>query len=125
MTPLQTQLLTSLELPVWRCIHPGRLPYAPVPAATPAQLLLVVGEGVRLPEQLATDIARALTLDGGQLRRLSERDWRKAGCPTAPAVLGFNLEEEGAELTWSGALPLTAEHKRRLWSCLCSLTIAR
>ncbi|WP_116475555.1 DNA polymerase III subunit psi [Zobellella maritima] len=124
MTPLQTQLLTSLGLPLWQCTHPERLPYAPQPVAAPAQLLLVVGEGERLPEQLLADLLRALMLEPGQVQQLSERDWRKAGCPVAPATLGFNLEDSG-DLTWSGALPLTVEHKRRLWSCLCSLTIDR
>lgn len=124
MTPLQTQLLTSLGVPLWQCTHPERLPYAPQPAAAPAQLLLVVGEGLRLPAQLVSDLLRALTLEQGQLQQMGERDWENAGRPMAPATLGFNLEE-GSELTWSGPLPLTAEHKRRLWSCLCSLTIDR
>lgn len=125
MTPLQTQLLTSLELPVWQCAHPERLPYAPMPAAAPAQLLLLVGEGARLSDQLSADIARALALDSGQWQQLSEADWRQLGAPQAPAVLGFNLSADTTEVSWSGSLPLTVKQKRQLWSCLCSLTIVR
>lgn len=125
MTPLQSTLLTELGLPAWQCIHPERLPHAPAPAEKPVPLLIVEGEGVDLPMSLMTDLARALALADGDCRRIKESDWRQAANTNASAVLGFNLTGNLNGLHWAGALPLTVEQKRRLWSCLCSLNIAR
>ncbi|MBL1375902.1 hypothetical protein [Zobellella iuensis] len=124
MTPLQSQLWQLLELPVWRCAHPERLPQAPAPAAEPAMVLLVVGQGRALPAPLEADLRLALALDPARFRVMDEAAWRAAGSPVAPALLGLNLTVAADAFDWHGRLPLTSTHKRELWSRLCSLCFA-
>ncbi|WP_375055938.1 hypothetical protein [Zobellella sp. DQSA1] len=124
MTPLQSQLWQLLALPVWRCAHPERLPHAPEPAAEPAMVLLVVGQGRALPAPLEADLRLALAPDPARFRVMDEAAWRAVGCPSAPVLLGLNLTMAADAFDWHGSLPLTPEQKRELWSRLCSLCFA-
>ncbi|PSJ44093.1 hypothetical protein C7H85_15210 [Zobellella endophytica] len=124
MTPLQSQLWHLLELPAWRCAHPERLPHAPRPEAGPAALCIVVGQGRTLPETLLADIARALPFAEERIRVMDEAAWLAAEQPVAGALLGFHLTTAPGAFLWHGGLPLTARHKRELWSRLCQLFTA-
>lgn len=124
MTPVQSQLWRLLELPVWRCRHPERLPHAPAPAVAPAEVLLVLGQGETLPARLESDLRLALGPDEARFRVMDEAAWRAAGSPVAPALLGLGLSETTPHFAWHGSLPLTPAQKRELWSRLCHLCSA-
>ncbi len=124
MTPLQSQLWQLLKLPTWRCTHPERLPHAPTPPPEMAEVLLVTGQGQRLPPLLRTDLMQALSLHETQLQVMDEGAWLAAGQPAAKTMLGLSLTGDITAFSWHGRLPLTPSQKRELWSRLCHLCFA-
>ncbi|MCT7655019.1 hypothetical protein MBH78_10550 [Oceanimonas sp. NS1] len=119
MKPLQSRLWRFMGLPVWQCTHGERLPYAPEPPPPVADVLLITGQGQRLPERLFDDLT--LALNGVRPLVQDETAWLAAGRPGARVMLGFNLTTPADDLAWQASLPLTASQKRELWSRLCSL----
>lgn len=119
MTPTQSQLWQFLGLAQWQCVHPERLPYAPVPLIPCADILLVFGESTELPEVFVKDILAALSLSAKQVSTVSQAHWLAAGKPSATLLLGINVTDDLQPFHWhSSHWPLSSEQKRSLWSCL-------
>lgn len=134
MTPNQTQLWQLLALPAWHCAHPERLPFAPSPAMTAAEVLIILGQGKILSATFIADIRLALSLTEPQLQVMDEASWLAAKQPSAPILLGLNLTSASNHFHWHDSLPmsdtgkpvidLSAQQKQALWSCLCRLYFA-
>ncbi|OYD22855.1 hypothetical protein [Oceanimonas baumannii] len=119
MKPLQSRLWQFLDLPVWKCTHAERLPYAPVPDPILAGARLIIGRGCQLPNSLLRDLVIALA--GVQPEIQDENAWLAAGRPGARIILGFNLTSSADGFSWQGTLPLSSSQKRELWHRLCDL----
>ena len=124
MTPTQSQLWQFLGLPHWHCAHPERLPLAPMPAVSlaevaPAEVLLVLGTGAAPSARFIADLLTALALTAPQLHTVSQADWLSSNKPGARVLLGLNVDSELDAFHWHASFPLSAPQKRALWSCLC------
>lgn len=124
MTPTQSQLWQFMGQPVWRCTHLERLPLAPAPSVARAQVLIILGQGKRLPAQLKADLVTALSVTDADVQVMDESCWLAANKPSVPILLGLNLTDNVAPFDWHGSLPLAAEQKRSLWNTLCRLYFA-
>ncbi|WP_157420075.1 hypothetical protein [Oceanisphaera avium] len=99
---------------------PERLPLAPAPLIPKGEVLIVVGDNIPLSSLFLQDMGAALALPAAQLTWVKLSHWLAANKPSAPVLLGIQIDKGLADFHWHAEhWPLSVAQKRALWNCLC------